>query len=343
MSELYILFERQEAKVLLVATSDIVSSIKKLCWPYIQVSEVQREIDDVWTIYTKSEAKIKNVDLKSFKYTPPGEAEANILYNGNFKIISLHEIEESLWIIQHALRLIRKILRLQLLERGTLFVHGGMVEYKNNGIAFLGKKKAGKTSSILSFLANEKSSTYITNDDLSLQLNETDGNVYGYGWPRSISIRSDSLQKINGLNIDIKELSHPIHTQHKEKFNSYYLYPKELSHFANLKIVENERISTFIFPSFTSNESNQAEIKRLSKEEVFERLKENFEVNPDKFNEFLLPYFNTINMVIVIKKLQVYAQKIPGYQLLQSFNCLENGTNCIVEEITNLESGCEHS
>lgn len=51
---------------------------------------------------------------------------------------------------------------------------------------------------------------FISNDDLSIRIE--DGRVIGYGWPRSIAVRNDTLEAIEtmrNIRIGREELNHP--------------------------------------------------------------------------------------------------------------------------------------
>ena len=124
----------------------------------------------------------------------------------------------SAWRTQQLLRSVRNLIRWQAYARGELFLHGGMVVVDGVGIAFLGQKRAGKTSNILSALVNA-SADFVSNDDLVV-VSATDG-VIGQGCPRAITVRIDSLMAVTKHDQRLRALldtvSHPINHHRKQE------------------------------------------------------------------------------------------------------------------------------
>ncbi|ARZ72329.1 hypothetical protein SMD11_6753 [Streptomyces albireticuli] len=78
-----------------------------------------------------------------------------------------------------------------------LFLHAGLVELDGLGVALVGGSRAGKTSFIMAGVL-DGSGVMVCNDDVSLTA-EPDGNgVLGVGWPRSVSVRLDTLDLLFG-------------------------------------------------------------------------------------------------------------------------------------------------
>lgn len=119
--------------------------------------------------------------------------------------------EASSWRTQQVLRSIRNIARWQAYAEGELFVHGGLVALGGTGVAFLGHKRAGKTSSILSALVNA-GAEFVSNDDLVLAMTG-DGPLTGFGYPRTVNVRTDSLLALATARPELATLlggvSHP--------------------------------------------------------------------------------------------------------------------------------------
>ncbi|MEU5401394.1 hypothetical protein ABZ348_19125 [Streptomyces sp. NPDC005963] len=115
------------------------------------------------------------------------------------------------WVTQSLLRATRAIHRSAASRRGVLFLHAGLVELNGLGVALVGGSRAGKTSFIMASVLNG-SGVMVCNDDVSLTVDPVAGPVTGTGWPRSISVRLDTLDLLFGperARSVVTSLSHP--------------------------------------------------------------------------------------------------------------------------------------
>ncbi|MBJ8030400.1 hypothetical protein [Bacillus cereus group sp. N21] len=321
----YSLFSRGTSKVILIAKHNVSSMVESLVSPYITYERVSELPENTWTIIGGSYKGLQVEDLEVVEYSTPEEPDCRYFYNGNRKIILIDTPEEDRWIAQHALRLIRVLLRLQCYQEGFIYVHGGLVEINQKGVAFVGHSRAGKTSTILSLLAYT-SARYVTNDDIAFQYNED--KWLGYGWPRSMCIRRDTLEAIKPLN-SIYRLSKQNHPFNEDSKKHVFIYPKELEEWFKRSVLEKSSVDMLIFPKFLPREEIGAKINNLTSTEAAELLYENMVINPGKLNEFLLPYFELPSKASLIKNLEGILQAIPCYELNQSFQSLDEGAKQI--------------
>ncbi|WP_141546136.1 hypothetical protein [Bacillus toyonensis] len=318
----YTLFSRGKSQVILVAKPKVTSKVESLVQPYITYERLSDITKNTWTIVQGGCEELEIEDLKVVEYSTPGEPDCRYFYNGNQKIILIDTPIEDKWISQHALRLIRVLLRLQCYQEGFIYVHGGLIEINQKGVAFIGGSRAGKTSTILSLLAHT-SAQYVTNDDIAFQYN---GKEYrGFGWPRSMCIRRDTLEVIDPLisTYRLDKHEHPFNEDFKKHV---FIYPKELEKCFQRPVLENSSIDMLIFPKFLPREEIGAKIRRLTPSEAIEILYENIVINPGKFNEFLLPYFELPSSESLGKVFKELLKFIPCYELRQSFQSLEEGS-----------------
>lgn len=325
------LFVRESHQVKLVTTLLIMDSVKELLNPYIIQSYKDESSDNNWTLTTFK--KISGLNgYKEIVYSPLGEPSCRFFLNGDRKQIFLEEVaSNSEWLIQLIVRLIRKIIRLEFYEDNHLFLHGGLVGLEEKGIGVLGAKKAGKTSTILSLLKEFKVSSFVTNDDISLKTKE--GSWIGYGWPRSISIRNDTILKLfdnDHLNKNLI-LKHPLNYSELESKveDITCLYPFELSKLVDRNIKDSIDVKILVFPEFTGNNTIKAKVEQLSIDEGAEQIIKNIELNPGKYNEYLLPFFKLPSPSIVQNIAYELAKQVSCIKLSQSFDSLSEGSKIL--------------
>lgn len=298
--------------------------------PYVECSKItDRPEGDVWTILTSKYAQDiqTEVPLEEVFYQTKMEPRCRYLYHGEKKVVVIDEPKDVRWTAQHALRLIRVLLRLLCYQDGLVYLHGGMMEMNQKGIALVGGSRAGKTSTILSLLSLTDA-TYITNDDIGISY--TNNEYKGTGWPRSMSIRKDSFEAIEKFDTPyrLQTSSHPFNEDDK---NYHFVYPEELEKWFSREVKTMGKIDVMVFPEFLPHGQTGAALSKISPHEAAERLKEHAVINPGRHNEFLLPYFTLPTPEELEPFLKHLAEKIPCYSLKQAFTSLEKGTFLIQE------------
>lgn len=333
MSVIKLLAIRDSVNVGIVIDSKYKNKIVDELHPYILIKEVESFSEDMWIVYSSIEniKDVKNFTL--FTKPSPGEPNNNMLLNLKEKKIVIDQEKDS-WMKQYVIRSVRNLLRWQLYEKGYFYLHGGIVEIENAGVAYLGKKKSGKTSSILSILAkcNEK---YITNDDITLNI---DNDIFALGWPRAIGVRNDTIEAIdkftNGFLENSINLKHPRHSDNNvnmidsDKLATKCFLPIEISRLLNCDIKSKTKLKVIIFPMFV-NSIEDISLKHVDKKQALNYLKDNLELKPDKHSDFLADCFDILSTEKLYKKLEILADNIPCYVLKQKFNNLDIGAELV--------------
>jgi hypothetical protein len=176
------------------------------------------------------------------------------------------------WRALQAVRTIRNALRWDASNKGAVFLHGGLVQFGNIGVAILGPRRAGKTSLVLASMI--RGAAMIANDDVTVE--EYGSSFVGRGWPRSVNIRIDTLLALTEIlpQIDaLRHSSHPtnswdgVHKHHPEWEPrglpaSVWVYPKELAATLSSSLVPAATVDSIVFPEFTGD--SLVQLERLS-------------------------------------------------------------------------------
>jgi hypothetical protein len=100
------------------------------------------------------------------------------------------------WAAQSLLRATRAAHRSAASRQGVVFLHSGLVELDGLGVALVGSSRAGKTTFAMASVLGG-SGVMVCNDDVGLTTGGGPG-VTGTGWPRSVSVRLDTLDLLFG-------------------------------------------------------------------------------------------------------------------------------------------------
>ncbi|MDF2943589.1 MAG: hypothetical protein K0S01_2447 [Herbinix sp.] len=320
--------------VLVIANDRIIEKVKSLSFGYFETSPINNNEYNNWTIIC-CDNNFNTNGYKKISVQPLGEPENTMLLNVNIKtIIFEHQLSEQ-WIVQNITRMVRALLRLQCYESGALFVHGGLVNYLDKGIAFIGHKKSGKTSSILSLLSFDQTS-FVSNDDISFSIQNDEW--IAEGWPRSIVVRQDTLEVLcDQIELDLEMLKHPLNKYNNENANNNTIcfYPDEFSNIFSKSTMDKCSLNYLIFPCFSPRNESSAKLTRLSLDNALNVLNNNILLNPEKYIDHLLPYFNLPNLLTLKDITRKIVSAIPCYSLEQSFSNLKEGSLKIQEMIKN--------
>ncbi|GEM_PF-5334192 len=271
---------------------------------------------------------LDNLDLYE-KVIIGSDVEDDIIYYFSKKMKQIFIFSDILtddWIVQCVLRLIRNIFRLSAYENGELFLHGGMISKENIGIAIVGEKRSGKTTTILSCL--KSGYNFISNDDISFDV--ISNQMIGYGWPRGIAVRGDSLKLITKSD-DIKDyydrLNHPGNLLiSNSTFNGVepnglvFFQPNELVTTFGTQIISRHPLNMIVFPEFSDDKESYPVLTKLTDEEKKEKILSNIMDNPGKYNEFLLDSFDLVSTANIFENLQKALMDIPMFKMNVGFN-----------------------
>lgn len=232
---------------------------------FIKISN-ESVTENIWLINLVSDKNIASFK-KVVEKANPKEPKKIFYVNTNSKEIRIEQPDDMEWRKHLALRLIRDLFRVYLVGNDGIPLHGGLIERSGLGIAVLGGKKAGKTTTILSLMDDK--SFYITNDDLIVK--NKHNKVFGYGSTRSMSIRKDTLPFLN-KNIGNIVTTNPLNqTSLMEEY--LFIKPNELF---SKQIKSSCNIALFIFPKFDSKVS-RPKLQYLSDSNLLDELRNNVE------------------------------------------------------------------
>ena len=327
-----LLISRSSAKVYFVTEEKFYNKIIEELEPYIDIKQVDSVDPLAWIVYSDDYNKIIDDTHLLFVEKREEEPDKHIWYKEGKKYFIIQQ-EEDAWKLMNSIRLIRDLLRWQLYCDGYCYFHGGLTNVNGIGIGFIGGKKSGKTSSILSFL-RMKDVSYVTNDDMTIRM---DGSMEALGWPRAIGIRNDTHRYIEQL----KKLgenaygdeAHPanlyMHGNADHEYTTLYFKPKEVCRVYGHELATSTQLKYIIFPGF--DDVAEPSLVQLSKDEAIARLKKNIEEIPDKHNYFLMDFFN----IPKLEEIESFACSmiesglVTCYSLTQSLDCLEKASEFI--------------
>ncbi|WP_327341283.1 hypothetical protein [Streptomyces europaeiscabiei] len=212
----------------------------------------------------------------------------------------------------HVVRIVRTLLRLGAAEQDSsaLFLHAGMVAWRGHGIAFVGGKRSGKTSTV--FAATAAGAHFVSNDDLSLH--EGPDGPTGVGWPRSVSVRLDTVEPL-GIALPAA----PVHPANAHRSEARLLMPHEIGGMFDGRTAPKVPLRAVVFPSFTAD--GAAALTRLTPDEATERLLANLLAPPVKDDE-LTSWFKLPDAAELGARARAVAARVPAFELRQRLDHL---------------------
>ncbi|PFY88279.1 hypothetical protein [Bacillus pseudomycoides] len=328
---------RNEYSVFLQTDSESLYSIKKDIEPYYTINRVELAKDildnSYWKLSDPSNGVItenKEINVIRIELKVLDEPEREFFVVPQEKIIEVNKPINKKWKNQVIIRLIRDIFRNYFYSKKNMsFFHGGLITNNNLGIAFMGGKKSGKTSSILSFL-KYSDMDYVTNDDISIQINNNE--VIGYGWPRTISIRNDTFSSLNLNREDIaSKLRHPSNDT-TWKNEATFVYPNELEQFLTTKVSSKCKVNYVIFPAFNDNIQNPV-LEEVNKSKFAELLKLNIEPDINRYFRDFQKYFPFTDENKNEEIIKDIVNNCRGFTLNQNFKNLSKSVDLVRKEL----------
>lgn len=313
------LFARRGFLVQVEAEEVILQAITAHVSPYLHVQALgERHPDGVWAIKALTAPSPSD---------SPGNGSERLCYDEPFawvdptrKIIAVGEATERL-VVQRIIRLLRNLFRL-LVAPDALFVHGGMIEVAGRGIAFLGAKYAGKTSSILAALTQTQAA-FVENDSLSLHM---DTHPSGWGWFRSIYIRRDVPPVLARQLAQQAKALKPL----EQTRDTSSLSPQDFATTFGCTLLPQAVLHLIILPSFLPRDAPVAfSLSRLSKEEARGALTGHLIPVPNEYHQFLRPFFPAPPDPAPL--LEKIVQHVPCYHLEQSFLAIAPAARAVVD------------
>ncbi|MGW0332528.1 hypothetical protein ACWD0J_11770 [Streptomyces sp. NPDC003011] len=184
------------------------------------------------------------------------------------------------WVTQSLLRATRAVHRSAASRQGALLLHAGLVEMNGLGVALVGGSRAGKTSFIMAAVLHG-SGVMVCNDDVSLTADPGGAGVLGAGWPRSVSVRLDTLDLLFGRARarEVRSaLTHPanqtllsLRESGIEDHGTALIYPWEYADLLHTRIGRSARVDAIVHLSLADDPS-EAEVAPVPPSERAELL-----------------------------------------------------------------------
>lgn len=239
--------------------------------------------------------------LRRVVYPSPWEPDRRLLVAADERHVAVDE-PDARWRPVQTLRTLRNLLRWRAHEAGALFLHGGLVRFGGAGVAFAGPKRSGKTTFLLSALANGDAA-FVSNDDVSVH---ADGDaVTGRGWPRAVNVRRESVLALRHLRDGLVErcaaASHP-HNRHGSNWTELVeglppdvtLLPGELAAVMGCAVVPDARLAALVLPSFDPDCDAAPRVELLAAQAARAALAGSVEPRPSpKYDPHLAAWFAT--------------------------------------------------
>jgi hypothetical protein len=301
--------------------SEIWWTVKQLLRPFVGIV---RPVDGaaVW----RTIAEISEDDCSSPDLVPYGGNAGTAVRVGidpERRLVRLVAAPRSRYLPVHAVRVVRTLLRLAAAgaDPAGIFVHGGMFSHGGNGLAILGDKRSGKTSTVLAGVAS--GADFVSNDDLSVHPGA--GGFVGVGWPRSVSVRIDTLSAL-GVRLP-EQTTHPANSL----FDIYQddaklLFPFEIADLFGSALVASAEVAGLVFPRFSTDP--EVVLERLTPAEASSRIRGNLLYPPVK-EDSLETHFTFPGSGEFAERADRIAAAVPAYELRQSLENVRAATNLL--------------
>ncbi len=257
--------------------------------------------------------------------------------------------EPSPWRTQQLLRCVRNLLRWEHFADGELFLHGGLVHAGGRGIAFVGGKRSGKTSSIMSALLHA-GADFVSNDDLVVTDDDGRG-LRGLGFPRSVNVRTDSLlalaRRWPALRGLLGSATHPansfpgLHRAHERQVHvgqedtvapMVWVRCQELAEVTGGRLLASGGLDAVVFPAFSSSITAPV-VRRLSPEEAAEALAANSEPAALSYDPFLADWYPDTRLDRRAGITAELIRSVPCYRLTQDMHHLGEATAALLDAV----------
>jgi hypothetical protein len=315
---------RRSAGVAVIADADTLNGLVDYLHPYFTVNHSPRVSASLPRIYAGIENAAIPLPALAANVSSPGEPDRRVLYDAAGRVFVVDQ-PPGIWRVIHVGRVLRSIFRWQFYSEGAIYFHAGMVEISGQGVVFAGSKRAGKTSSILAALTHE-GARYITNDDLAVIVDGTD--ALGLGWPRSVSIRQDTVNQLASV-LPRLAAAHSKRPQPDIPGQPLLLFPAEIAAVTGRGVLAEAPIRLIVFPEFVSCASH-CSIERLSIKEAADRLGSNLHRIPDDRDSYLAEHFTDPPPRPAASCVATLAEQVTCIKLRQSAPDLLAGTAKII-------------
>ncbi|GAA3753049.1 hypothetical protein HDA32_005559 [Spinactinospora alkalitolerans] len=334
------------AEVEVSATRDTVSELAVLAHPFIEVAPLDNAGAGRPAVIVRETAP-KEPGWRRLALPSEYEPDRVLWVDDVGQRIAVVS-EPSPWRTQQLLRSVRHLLRWQAFAKGDLFLHGGLVKVGGVGIAFLGGKRSGKTSSVLSMILHG-GADFVSNDDVAIT--DTDTGLVGYGSPRTVNVRTDSLLALAASAPVaagfLSGSSHPAngyrgrhHTVDSIRSDSGTTLPgsiwvrcAELAHVTGCGLAAHSRIDSVVFPQFGASQ-DAPRITLMDRDSAIRSLMENVERQASKYDPFLADWFPDTDRLRRERLIERLLEEASFYRLSQNMHRLDEATSLMLDALT---------
>lgn len=318
--------------VLIESDRETVDTLGDLCHDFLAVSTVAGHSDTRWPSVIGVATAPTDGDWERVVYTSDHELARTLFVDHAGRKI-LVPGPPGPWRTLHMLRAVRNILRWEAYVAGDLFLHAGMIAINDRGVVFSGAKRTGKTTAILAGLLFA-GTRLVANDALTVR--EEGGRLIGYGWPRSITARRETLLALQEWMPELMRRlpygAHPTNSwpgphneaqdvTHAENVpRTVWLYPAELMQAVDAGISKGAPLTAIVFPQF-DDAVHEPVLELLDEATAQTLLAANVESKAVYFDEFLDRWYRDTGVARRRQLQDRVLRTIPFYRLRQNMSC----------------------
>lgn len=311
-----------DQRVTVTGDGETLAAVAALCRPWLTVTD---GCDLGAPVIITGMAHAEPRDRELIQNSPDDEPPRRLLVSHAAREIVI-DAPDPEWRVMQVLRGLRHVLRWQCYGPETLFLHAGMVSFDGVGVAYVGSKKAGKTSSLIAALL--AGADFVVNDDLTVRVGP-DG-LTGYGWPRTTAIRRDTVltlrDRLPGFPRTSRELRHPANRWNASAEPTVdglapllWVDPAELATAAKVELRACAPIGAVVLPGW-DDAVDRPRWERLSPATARELLAPHVESRAVSYDPFLAAWFDTEPVDEVLAEL---VESVPIFRLRQRMDLLQ--------------------
>lgn len=290
-----------------------------------------RRGEDDWTVIAGSEHASNRRWTRYIRRYASGET-CSFLVDGRHRLIVVDQ-PPGAWRSLYALRMVRNVLRWELFRRGAIYLHASCVSLGGQGLAFIGPRRSGKSSLMVSALRSG-SWEYVTEDDLTL-LPMEGGGFAALGWPGSLRVRRSMLSHYPEIAAELQRLEHPANRLEENldpEIGMVRVFPEELAHIFGCKITAETTLRWVARTEWGESEA----LMPIDHAALLVALQQSWDVVPERkagastgaqhgkawkeqvFDPFLFEVYGVPDLSEYRVRLENLAASIEGYRLIHS-------------------------
>jgi hypothetical protein len=344
--------------VRLVGEPHAVAAICDQVHPYFVVGQ-QPSMASQWTVYAGTAYSPDLAGARLYDRPSPGERSRRWWVNSARNWIVVDQ-PAGAWLQLYTIRIIRNLIRWQMLGAGAMHLHAGGIALNGRGVGILGPPRSGKTSLALCTIA-QYGMGYLAEDDMTLMAESS--NVLGLGWPGSTRLRWDSLRSIEAISkrADLETLptEHPGNAASVRRSPDdvappegwrLRLFPKEVARLFGAPLYERAAIDTLLFLEPALNRAEHPTLSELSSSEAADPLRRNCDFAAERrpgariaavpsstdweaiaYDSFLAGQFVPPDTEAIAAQLDGVTRRTTSYRLRFSYENLERATELVAQ------------